>query len=390
LVFWIFSVPTFVCSRVGPDGRTRVICFGDVIDQSGSFNSFTIIEVDPAINPTFVPCRPDYLGGVEKAWRNLRIYMPRTYERLVGGFDVIMTSDLDLTVFKADWVDWLARSVREAGLGHLWLGNIFTSSQDNWEGTVLADVAPVTPVLKFYIEGAFRLRVEDASEELMQSLPWEGSPPITHFHAWAPKQGSRVWASLSHQDRYPLMTYWKTEEGAVLCFSGKFPGGVRTWARDWQFFPQAMMYMTYRVAGKALPSDPYLFAQLTTGFIEFNEMNSLLQSLLDWVEKAGGSPRKLYARLETLRQIKEMADDHYLGGDLELALAALRDAKPEQESLREAALRAKDAALFWTYMIEWFSLLGALLASSLVTWSLMIQRRLYREVSVSRLPHGAE
>jgi hypothetical protein len=72
-------------ARTGPDGKIRAFCYGDVIEQYGSFNSYAVIGTDPAIDTTLVPTRPGYLGGVENAKRNLRIYMPRTYDQMANG-----------------------------------------------------------------------------------------------------------------------------------------------------------------------------------------------------------------------------------------------------------------------------------------------------------------
>lgn len=43
--------------RIGPGGKVRVFCFGDVIEQYGSFNSYAVIQIDPAVETTLVPTR---------------------------------------------------------------------------------------------------------------------------------------------------------------------------------------------------------------------------------------------------------------------------------------------------------------------------------------------
>lgn len=68
-------IPSSSSQRVGPEGRVRMLALGDVIDQYGGYNSFTIVRFDPAISYTPVPSRPDYVTP-SIAQRNLRIYMP--------------------------------------------------------------------------------------------------------------------------------------------------------------------------------------------------------------------------------------------------------------------------------------------------------------------------
>jgi hypothetical protein len=48
------------------------------------------------------------------------------------------------------------------------------------------------------------------------------------------------------------------------------------------------------------------------------------------------------------------------------------------------AMREKDKALFWIYVIEWLMASSTLIISGLVLWTLMVRRRLYRKVMVTR------
>ena len=374
--------------RTGPDGRVRTLCLGDVIAQWGA-NSFTVIEYDPAIRTTLVPSRADYLGGYDIALRNMRIYMPRTYEKLNENFDLILTSDADPQVFKPEWIDWLSSSIVEGDLGLLWLGSIvhYGSLDIGWEGTTIAEVLPTRQASGHYmLTEPFRVEIIDGEEELMQALPWESSPPLANLNTQVIREGSSQWAkAVGSRGEYPLMTHWEIGGGAVLCFSSKFPAGVLPWAREWKLFPQAMIYMVYRVAEKPLPSDPLLFEDLLNGFIEFSEMSSMLESMLDWVEKFGGNPGKLRENQEFIAGIRAMAEEAYLAGEFDAAMSHLRDSREEQALMREAVMAAKDEALFWVYVTEWCALLGTLMISSYALWILMVRRSLYREIGISRL-----
>jgi hypothetical protein len=207
-----------------------------------------------------------------------------------------------------------------------------------------------------------------------------------NVNAQIPKEGSEYWAKItSPSGEYPLMTYWAIGEGAVLNFASRFPKGVQVWATDWALFPPAMMYMAYRVADKPLPDDPLIFLSIINGLIEFTETTSLIESMLEWVETFGGNTRKLRERIDALDETKLGAENAYLGGDFNGARDILTQAMAEQTSLRVAASKAKDDALFWVYMTEWFALTGTLLVSSYVLWVLMVRRKLYRDVGVSRL-----
>ena len=51
----------------------------------------------------------------------------------------------------------------------------------------------------------------------------------------------------------------------------------------------------------------------------------------------------------------------------------------------DLALEAKDAALFWVFVTEWLVVTASGLICGAVVWTLMVRRRLYREVTVTRL-----
>jgi hypothetical protein len=377
-----------MAARAGQGGRTRALLLGDVIDQFGSYNSFTVIGYDPAIEVTLIPSVPQFVGGYDNAQRNLRVYMPRTYEILVERYEVLVFSDADRLVFTPEWIQWLSSSVTDDGLGMLWLGSITAPiNMAGWEDTTVAEVLPASqPAGELTIIASFLMRVLEGNEPLMQALPWEEAPSLMNVNAQVPKDGSEYWAKLVSTSReYPLMTYWEVGEGEVLSFASKFPMGVRIWAKDWPLFPPAMIYMTYRVSDKRLPDDPFLFLSIINDFIEFGETTSLVESILEWVETFGGNTRKLRERIGALNGVELQAEEAYLGGNFNDAYDILAEAKTEQAALRVAASRAKDEALFWVYVTEWLALTGTFLVSSYALWALMVRRRLYREVGVSRL-----
>ena len=49
------------------------------------------------------------------------------------------------------------------------------------------------------------------------------------------------------------------------------------------------------------------------------------------------------------------------------------------------ATRIKERTLLWVYVVEWLSVTGVSLFSGLIVWTLMVRRRLYREVGETRL-----
>jgi hypothetical protein len=54
-------------------------------------------------------------------------------------------------------------------------------------------------------------------------------------------------------------------------------------------------------------------------------------------------------------------------------------------ALREDAMDLKDGALLWIYLTQWVAVTGTSLTTGVVIWTLMVRKRLYREVGTTRL-----
>ncbi len=367
-------------------GRVRVLCLGDIVDQYGDRNTFAIVQIDPAISVTLVPTRSDYaVGGIAEVWRLMRLYLPRTYEGLAQGYDVVMTSDTDRTIFRPEWIGWMSDSVREGGLGLLWLGFISSPNFPSWADTTIGDLLPAAPGSRMSIHGTFYLVATDREEPLVNSLDWEASPPLKIINTQVAKDGARTWFQLDTPEAYPLMTYWDIGSGAALNFAGHFPDGARPWSEGWRYFPQAMMFLVYRVDGRELPEDASLFEVLMGTYARTGVRDSLIESMLSWVETFGGNTKPLYEKLGEIRETEHLSEEAYMEGSWNLALDILEDVEIAQSSMRSEVVRAKDRALLWIYAIEWCTLLATFMISTFGVWNLMIRRRLYREAGISRL-----
>ena len=54
------------------------------------------------------------------------------------------------------------------------------------------------------------------------------------------------------------------------------------------------------------------------------------------------------------------------------------------EEAEKEAVKLKNQALFWVYVIEWLAITGTAMLTGFLTWSLMVRRKLYREVKTLR------
>ena len=118
---------------------------------------------------------------------------------------------------------------------------------------------------------------------------------------------------------------------------------------------------------------------------KYVERASTVSSVFAFVERFGGKLDRLYEETDEISVQKQDADLAYLEGDYALCLEILDDARSRQMALMDEAMHVKDMALFWVYVTEWCAMTGTFLASGAILWNLMVRRRLYHEVGVSRM-----
>jgi len=112
---------------------------------------------------------------------------------------------------------------------------------------------------------------------------------------------------------------------------------------------------------------------------------ALLIGLSEFVDAFGANSLSLDVGLESVATMKAEADSLYLGQDYEAALAMLGRIMEEVRELGAEAVRIKNQALMWIFVIEWLVVTSTAIVCGLALWALMVRRRLYREVKMTRL-----
>ncbi len=88
--------------------------------------------------------------------------------------------------------------------------------------------------------------------------------------------------------------------------------------------------------------------------------------------------------MDILKSLKRDIDESYLDQKYQETLSKMRNLEREFESAQETAMEIKDNALLWVYTVEYLTVLGTILASGAVLWSVLVKRSLYREVKTTR------
>jgi hypothetical protein len=142
--------------------------------------------------------------------------------------------------------------------------------------------------------------------------------------------------------------------------------------------------LVYQVARVAIPEDTTLIMRLRKQLIKYFSMRRYVISVIDFADKFGANLRRAEKALKDSDDDRKQVIGLYLEGEHQKSLASLESALAELDVVTDLALRAKDEALFWVYVIEWFTVSGTAMLAGAVLWTLMVRKTVYREVGITR------
>ncbi len=381
-------------------GVIRIVCIGESYYPETRLP--LILSSDPRIRYQPIPANwyESTFGSVGSGTKSdvlkfMRQYMARTYDRLVDTYDEILLSDFEVDVITAEQFVWMERSVREAGMG---LGKY----EMNY------DPAHFSSFGRFVASAVYAALPADLEEGKFVPKPLDGIYPVDlpgtgrphpmfdlpgmlnykvltsgDYGYETPRPGATVVAKF-HPKGEDAIIIWDYGEGRSLaCLPGhdKIDGtSLAMWPYSVDFWVNQMWYL----AGIPIPEEVELVHNLRERSLNYVNERSLSSSVIEFVEKFGVPTRKLYQQLSDVDDMKRQADLLYMEERYAESLEKLDEAFADLRELSDESVRVKDQALLWIYMIEWFTVTGTLVLAGFVLWTLMVRRRLYREVQVTR------
>ncbi len=372
--------------------RVRVLYTGDPISMH-YVTPYTfmrvepLVEVTPVIASSIVASYAFGLQGPDMIRKSIRLYMPRTYKSLVDSYDVIILSDSSVAVFTPKQIHWFAQSVREDGLGLVMAGGVESYQLGAWDQTEVAKILPVDCLPDS--TGPGFAQILDVEDEFLNSIPWEGLKEIGF--GGSNKARRREWAKelavlkVSAGGENPMMVVGDIGKGRTFAFTPDWTWGWGGSFSRWEYYGDFCNNLMLYVSRREVPQDIVLLHRARKALMNLDISRAMLISLIDFVEKFGARPTKLDEMMGEIDSMRKQAEERYLEQDFSSALNIVLQALKRTKDLEREAVKAKETALFWIYVSEWLVVSATLLISGFVIWSLMIRRRLYREVGSTRL-----
>ena len=366
-------------------GKVRVLYIGDYSASS----PYPAMEAEPLIALRFA--WPSAMEGVgpEVARRMFRQYIPRSYAKLAEN-DAIIISDADAFIFEDQHYQWFKDAVIKDGSGLVMIGgNAGFGGRPNppWGPTVVQDILPVWCITGGWTEGRVEILKPDhellATLPLKQRWPWmagyDGNEVIL-------KEEAELLAEMVGLTgkRNPFWATWDVGEGRCFAMTCDWTpaGGVvfMRWAYYGDFAVNLMMYLS----DNPIPSDLETVHRARAMYLDYRSTRAYLFSLMDFVEKLGANMGVVNGMIGDADKKHAESVELYVDFDFEGSLVPLDAAMADLRRASEKAMQLKDQAMLWIYLIEWSAVTATFAIGGVVLWSLMIRRRLYREVGETR------
>jgi len=388
LAAWLTLMnPVVADPRHDPEsGRIRILFTGEL---HGNVNLFVDwYKLEPRMTIDIVPASPQDMQ-VDEAKRLVRLYMPRNFEELSGKYDCVVIEDLSPEVLSESFIPNLRRSITETGQGAVlvefvfWFGN--GNRIDLWMASTFYDIVPADVVFGQEIPTGMDNFYETVTYSEILDLPGMEENPMNkgHHGAMIARPGTTVLAKWRGTD-YECVTLAEADQGTIIQIGHGWDNIPSETAKGWGYLQDYAYNLIFGTTGHEIPEDLELVRRARSLIKDSADYRSLVFSVLEFAEKFGANTRDIASDIAEIDDRRVEGNQAYIDGEYELAADVYEELLNAYKQAEEDALALKDRALLWVYVIEWLAVSGTCLISGFVLYSLMIRRRMYREVAVTR------
>jgi hypothetical protein len=376
----------------------QVLAIGEIDVRSSPIKDFCAAE--PSLDCTLVVGRATYTGyDVGDVKRMIRLYMPRNMEAMLG-YDFILIDQITTPYFSGTSLEHMRSAIADYGKGAMcFMESQYFDIYGPWLDTELSKCFPYDHYANLAVghpsDEGYDLEVVKDNPSLPRLLtayvPYgiEDVRPFGESRPTYEKEGATVWAysrSYGH-GRYPLFISWRygTGGGLVWTTANQFGGPLwRSSDGKERFALDIFTGIVWLSSGWDLTDDPIRVRNMRISFTQLRVRATLIQGLIEFVNGYGANTRYVEEELGRMLDINEEAGQLYLDHEFDACDATLTEALDLCGEIESTCMEVRARALFWVYVIEWLVVTSTMTLSLVAVWSLMLKRRLYREVAHTR------
>jgi uncharacterized membrane protein len=378
--------------RVDPGtGLIRVLFMGDAYMEPGFVTPIMVQDPMIALNPIPVEFITLQYTSINAAARLLRAYFPRVRRQLVEGYDVLIMAEVREPFVPPECQRWIKEGVIDEGMGFLMgggaqsFGGYLAWNHPSWDGSPVGDIIAVTCLEGWHLGTCHMVPVQQhENHPLVRNIPWK-QLLIHKRNRVTERQGTVV---LARTDRNPpgspVLSYMEMGRGISEAFTWNWGGDGTQDFHRWSFTPIFLSNLVYYAARVKIPEDMGLFMRLRTLISSYDSLRRYAISVIDFADRFNANLREAEKALYDAEQGKKAVNSLYVQGEFDNSLERLEGSLEDLDRAAQMAIKAKNEALLWVYVIEWFTVSGTAMFSGGVLWTLMVRRPLYREAGLTR------
>ncbi len=386
--------------KVDPNtGRIRTLFIGDPYVKPG-YPTRAFIE-DPKIELMRIPAEigstnPSF--GKQQMERFLRLYLPRSRSDFLQNYDMVILTAIRSSDLKIEVQKWIKEGVEDIGMGFLMSDDptsfggsdtVWTTGPP-WDPTPVGDILPVVKAgRKSFRDHNFRIKPVTDSP-LTKGIPWEKMPLIWSHNRPDPKDGATILAVTTDETvstdpkNDEVIIYWDYGQGRSLAFVWDWGGNGIVEFYRWAYWKDVLARLVYFPARAKIPGDVSLTHTLRSEISDYESTKNLVLSLIEFADTFGANINELNEELSETDSLRRNVDELWIDEEYEKCIPEMQEAMDSLNRVMQSALDAKDRALLWVYIVEWLTVAGTFILVGVAVWTLMIRRKLYRQVSATR------
>lgn len=329
------------------------------------------------------------------------IYFPRTMDRMLELYDMIIICEEEelfarFTTPKQHKLMYDAISEKGVALFNSLPHEDYEFAA--WASTILEELVPHDFSAGYFeLTGPFRISIDTQSglppiftPFVKLRLEKYSGPRLGRLH---PRPGSTEWARVE-PFKTPFFISWEVGNRRARTSNVANDLDEPWWGSSYRGSSSANPYggdlflnIIYWSVGKEPITDIAIVHTVRAMFSNYLLRRSVTLALIDFVDRFGANTRELGDELTEVSEGRSVARRLYYEQRYEETFDHLQAMMDTMKEIEDRAIRLKERAFLWIYIIEWFVVTGTMLVVGFATWTLMIKRRLYREVSVTRANH---
>ncbi len=330
--------------------------------------------------------------------RYTAIYFPRTLARMLELYDMIIICEEEelftkYTTSKQKMLMYEAVDKEGVALFNSVPNEDFEEAA--WAGTTLAELMPHNYLGDFKtLSGAFKIAVDSQGVLPPIFTPFAKLGIERYTGPWCrqlnPRIGSTVWAYVEPFET-PFFVSWtvgdkgsRTSNVASELDEPWWGSAYRDVSSENPWGGDLFLNIVYWSVGKEPVTDVFLVHTVRRAIEDYLVLRSVTLALVDFIDAFGANVRSLEDELAEVTEGRSVARQMYYEQRYDEALDYVQGLYETMKKVESRAMELKDRSFMWIYLSEWLAVTGTLFVSGFLAWTLMVRRRLYRDISVTR------